>query len=289
MINIEGDDEVVASGFWVCCISPYLSLLTQPNIPLTPGLAGFTTESDTSGTFCQIIKELVDNAVDALEGAVGNVHIKVEPSSRASTILRITVTDDGTGMEDPFSFANAFNSSKGQETVNERTMKRAREGEDEDEGDDAMKYMRKSKSGKSWVCTLCKKKCLKEETMRKHARECGGVGFEDHGDIDDDELGLYVKERGTTERGHQLRSVSSSQVSVPSSQVIPQVSTQTAGRFGVGLTLCILHSFIGTGGRTVIRSTRRGSDIERVCALVADVRGDKIVEVGEGREGEGRE
>jgi DNA topoisomerase VI subunit B len=71
--------------------------------------------------------------------------------------------------------------------------------------------------------------------------------------------------------------------------VIPQVSTQTAGRFGVGLTLCILHSFIGTGGRTVIRSTRRGSDIERVCALVADVRGDKIVEVGEGREGEGRE
>ncbi|GMI02822.1 hypothetical protein TrRE_jg11393 [Triparma retinervis] len=234
------------------------------NIPHNPGLAGFTTESDASGTFCQIIKELVDNAVDALEGG-GNVQIKVVPSSSASKILRLTVTDDGVGMEDPFSFANAFNSSKGQ-AAKER-IKRAREGEDEDEGDSVMKYMRKSKSGKSWVCTLCKKKCLNEGTMRKHGKECQvGVEFEDHGDLDDDEFGLYVKDIGAYEASRWASSP----------------GAQTAGRFGVGLTLCILHSFVGTGGRTVIRSTKRGSDVERVCALVADVGGDKIVEVGEG-------
>jgi len=53
-------------------------------------------------------------------------------------------------------------------------------------------------------------------------------------------------------------------------------------RFGVGLTLCILHSFIGTRGETVIRSTCRGSGIERVCVLTADLDKDKIVEVGGG-------
>ena len=256
--------------------SSLLQILTPPphlspsSLSFTSGLAGFTTESDASGTFCQIIKELVDNAVDALEGG-GNVQIKVVPSSSASKILRLTVTDDGVGMEDPFSFANAFNSSKGQ-AAKER-IKRAREGEDEDEGDSVMKYMRKSKSGKSWVCTLCKKKCLNEGTMRKHGKECQvGVEFEDHGDLDDDEFGLYVKDIGAYEASRWASSP----------------GAQTAGRFGVGLTLCILHSFVGTGGRTVIRSTKRGSDVERVCALVADVGGDKIVEVGEGvgREGE---
>jgi len=185
------------------------NLLRSITLTLT-GLAGFSTESDAAGSFCQMIKELVDNAVDAaLVGGGGSISVKVVPSSSSldptSSFLRITVTDDGSGMEDPFSFASAFNSSK-RSSLKSGGLKRARvseEGNARNEGAEVggeggiKSTMKKSKTGKSWICKMCKKWCKSDQTAKKHVLECKGTGeeeFEDFRDLDDDEIGLYVKE-----------------------------------------------------------------------------------------------
>ena len=122
-----------------------------------PSLGGFGGESglssdatDTVGAdaFCQIIKELVDNAVDAcrLSGSnktttrvgavkkkkngttggknaatdisptvVHRVRINLDPSTEGdgTEVLRVTVTDTGCGMKDIQSCVDAFQTSKG--------------------------------------------------------------------------------------------------------------------------------------------------------------------------------
>ena len=56
---------------WFGWVTIALWFLTPYDPPALKGLAGFSTESDPSGSFCQIVKELVDNAVDSLEGGEG--------------------------------------------------------------------------------------------------------------------------------------------------------------------------------------------------------------------------
>ena len=104
----------------------------SPVAPENEALAGFSSESDANGSFCQMIKELVDNSIDSISSAdssslhgggqsatssVGlkgtiNVTIERDDSSAARGHLRLTVSDDGIGMSSPIDHANAFITSK---------------------------------------------------------------------------------------------------------------------------------------------------------------------------------
>jgi DNA topoisomerase VI subunit B len=65
---------------------------------------------------CQIVKELVDNAIDACQaGDQTNKHrVKVEvlPSQNNEHILQVTISDNGCGMDNIQECVNAFGSSK---------------------------------------------------------------------------------------------------------------------------------------------------------------------------------
>ena len=97
-----------------------------------PSLGGFGNEStrlglsttsnkhennaDTNGdAFCQVIKEIVDNAVDAC-GSDGKtpkkrVRVVIEPVNNA--LLQVTVSDNGSGMADIAKCVDPFHTSKG--------------------------------------------------------------------------------------------------------------------------------------------------------------------------------
>jgi len=69
--------------------------------------------------FCQIIKELVDNAVDACETAHKEhdkvsyrVRVEISPYNGSDDFLQVTVSDNGCGMEDIQKCVDAFQSSK---------------------------------------------------------------------------------------------------------------------------------------------------------------------------------
>lgn len=108
-----------------------------------PSLGGFGNESSnsqlflsqnnhhrkgTSGTeepvdgdaFAQIIKELVDNAVDACTARSNEsntpskrVRVDIQPAKEEDHMLRVTVTDNGCGMKDIQSCVDPFRTSKG--------------------------------------------------------------------------------------------------------------------------------------------------------------------------------
>ena len=68
---------------------------------------------------CQIIKELVDNAVDACETARKEhdmvsyrVRVEISPYNGSADVLQVTVSDNGCGMEDIQKCVEAFQSSK---------------------------------------------------------------------------------------------------------------------------------------------------------------------------------
>jgi anti-sigma regulatory factor (Ser/Thr protein kinase) len=84
-----------------------------------------TTVSEANGTqgggdaLCQIIKELVDNAVDACETARKEhdmvsyrVRVEISPYNGSADVLQVTVSDNGCGMEDIQKCVEAFQSSK---------------------------------------------------------------------------------------------------------------------------------------------------------------------------------
>lgn len=92
---------------------------------LNPALGGFGNESSglslssavkegDCDAFAQIVKELVDNAVDACtqndDSAVRRV--RVDFSQVSSNVLRVTVTDNGCGMESIQDCVEAFRSNK---------------------------------------------------------------------------------------------------------------------------------------------------------------------------------
>lgn len=71
--------------------------------------------SKSGDALCQIIKELVDNAVDGCKSKGGGQRVKVEifPYQDDEQILKIQVSDTGVGMEDIQKCVEAFESSKG--------------------------------------------------------------------------------------------------------------------------------------------------------------------------------
>jgi len=78
---------------------------------------------ESGDALCQIVKELVDNAVDACESArkqaedenkVHRVKVEIRPYQDDSNgdTLQVTVSDNGCGMKDIQACVNAFQSSK---------------------------------------------------------------------------------------------------------------------------------------------------------------------------------
>jgi DNA topoisomerase VI subunit B len=87
---------------------------------LNPSLGGFGNETGLSiqegdcDAFAQIVKELVDNAVDACrQDSENRIHrVRVEFHQISANILRVTVTDNGCGMACIQDCVEAFRSSK---------------------------------------------------------------------------------------------------------------------------------------------------------------------------------
>ena len=84
-------------------------------------LGGFGSESTPASiqdgdALCQIVKELVDNAVDACcQSSSSNVHqwVRVEINKIDQNTLQVTVTDNGAGMANIQQCVNLFKTSKG--------------------------------------------------------------------------------------------------------------------------------------------------------------------------------
>lgn len=70
--------------------------------------------SKSGDAFCQIVKELVDNAVDACKckGGVQRVKVEILPYKDDNSILKIQVSDTGVGIESIQKSVEAFQSSK---------------------------------------------------------------------------------------------------------------------------------------------------------------------------------
>jgi DNA topoisomerase VI subunit B len=84
-----------------------------------PALGGFGNESGFSikegdcDAFAQIVKELVDNAVDACRQDSDQVRrVRVDFSQVSPTVLRVTVSDNGCGMSCIQDCVEAFRSNK---------------------------------------------------------------------------------------------------------------------------------------------------------------------------------
>jgi DNA topoisomerase VI subunit B len=84
-----------------------------------PALGGFGNESGISikegdcDAFAQIVKELVDNAVDACRQDSEQIRrVRVDFSQVSPTVLRVTVTDNGCGMSCIQDCVEAFRSHK---------------------------------------------------------------------------------------------------------------------------------------------------------------------------------
>lgn len=80
----------------------------------------FVQEKDQSDAFAQIIKELVDNAVDACSGAkddAAKTRVRISLEDQPESMLRITVSDNGCGMPDIQECVSAFSSTKTHQTA----------------------------------------------------------------------------------------------------------------------------------------------------------------------------
>ena len=98
-------------------------LLGDPQYDTTPSndktLSNGNGNQGGGDALCQIIKELVDNAVDACETARKvhdkvsyRVRVEISPYNGSADILQVTVSDNGCGMEDIQRCVEAFQSSK---------------------------------------------------------------------------------------------------------------------------------------------------------------------------------
>lgn len=88
----------------------------------TENSQNFGVTQESGDAFCQIVKELVDNAVDACETARKNgtatakkyrVKVEILPHKDDNTTLQVTVSDNGIGMGNIQGCVNAFHSTKG--------------------------------------------------------------------------------------------------------------------------------------------------------------------------------
>ncbi len=75
-------------------------------------------EAIDGDAFAQIIKELVDNAVDAClspnqeDASPKRVRVEIQPTKEDDHLLRVTVTDNGCGMDNIQACVNPFRTSK---------------------------------------------------------------------------------------------------------------------------------------------------------------------------------
>jgi hypothetical protein len=203
-----------------------------------PGLGGFgEKEAATPDAFCQIVKELVDNAVDAccssgvddspcviaggaaatLAAAAINRRVRVvieeykQQQGGADQLLRVTVSDNGCGMENIQDCVGAFHSSKqGSQSANK-------------EGSATTKTNNSSLSSST-----------------KKARN--------------------PKPKSKTASSQTMAQPQSSSV----------VETHTAGRYGIGLTLCLLHAqrLVPDSCASIQSATRHHLDWTVVQAVV---------------------
>ena len=91
------------------------------------------TEQDCDA-FAQIVKELVDNAVDACQNTNGRIRVVIERMNGTNDdeeyrqddrVLRVTVSDSGVGMKSIQDCVNAFRTSKaGNDEQSENTAGR---------------------------------------------------------------------------------------------------------------------------------------------------------------------
>lgn len=102
--------------------TPALRLVDHPRDDKSEPCQLSTDDHLDGDVFCQIVKELVDNAVDACtrddenSSATKNKRVKVEikpdDSAKDSSALQVIVSDNGRGMENIQNGVDAFQSSK---------------------------------------------------------------------------------------------------------------------------------------------------------------------------------
>jgi signal transduction histidine kinase len=112
--------------------TPALRLVDHPRGDKSEPCQPSTEDFLNGDVFCQIVKELVDNAVDACtredddenKSTSKNKRVKVEikpdDSAKDSSALQVIVSDNGCGMENIQNGVDAFQSSK----TNSRTAGR---------------------------------------------------------------------------------------------------------------------------------------------------------------------
>jgi DNA topoisomerase VI subunit B len=196
-----------------------------------PGLGGFgEREAATPDAFCQIVKELVDNAVDACcvigdetDTVNRRVRVVIEEYKQGSDakdggqkLLRVTVSDNGCGMESIQDCVGAFHSSKQGPQGNQ-------------EGSVSLKKP-SNPSSKN-----------KDSSNSKKPNNRNG------------------KSKATS-------------MNTKTTTVTPGASNegQTAGRYGIGLTLCLLHAqrLVPASCASIQSATRHDKDWNVVQAVV---------------------
>jgi DNA topoisomerase VI subunit B len=199
-----------------------------------PALGGFggevsssinhTAAAPTPDAFCQIIKELVDNAMDActvnatvtdgIAKSTKRVRVsieKFEQGNKESTteILRVTVTDNGHGMNDIQACVGAFHTSK--------------------------------------------------------AHNSGLVGANEAAAVTANEM---ASEKYTEQPTKRLSN---------EQETVKAVEEQTTGRYGIGLTLCLLHAQrLVPNSCASIQSALASDKKWKVAAAIVDTSSDAV-------------
>lgn len=127
-----------------------------------PGLGGFgEKEAASPDAFCQIVKELVDNAVDACTVAVigetsRRVRVTIEEYAEQKDLLRVTVSDNGCGMKNIEECVGAFHSSKQAFSSNETTTTTQRSKAKDKDKEESKKETEDHTAGRYGIgLTLC--------------------------------------------------------------------------------------------------------------------------------------
>ena len=104
----------------VVCAQSWKQIMALRTFHAYPSIGGFASEStpaEDGDALCQIVKELVDNAVDACcqssSSSNEQQQVKVEIDEHDQNTLQVTVSDNGVGMVDIQECVKAFKSTKG--------------------------------------------------------------------------------------------------------------------------------------------------------------------------------
>jgi hypothetical protein len=115
--------STVNNSIYIYCIT--MALKAFHDNPCIGGFGGesavaFTSNKDdlpVENPLCQIVKELVDNAVDACTSSsvptqLGRVKVEIYPYEQDDSILRVKISDTGEGMKNIQVCVDAFQSTK---------------------------------------------------------------------------------------------------------------------------------------------------------------------------------